>query len=116
VDRFTQNNEGHLTALRPTLTSTYVHPDDAFSSVPYEKGSAFLFYLETLLGGPGKSVPCTIAHADLSIIHVVTLGSLDEFLRAYVKKFKFSTVTTLEWKDFFLEFFDKEVHLLNAQN
>ena len=54
MDRFTQNSEGHLTALRPTLT--HVHPDDAFSSVPYEKGSAFLFYLETLLGGPGKLV------------------------------------------------------------
>ena len=37
------------------------------------------------------------------------LGSLDEFLRAYVNKFKFSTVTSVEWKDFFLQFFDKEV-------
>ena len=54
VDRFTGNNEDHLTVLRPTLTN--VHPDDAFSRVPYEKGSAFLFYLETLLGGPGQSV------------------------------------------------------------
>ena len=58
VDRFTQNNEGHLTALRPTLTQ--VHPDDAFSTVPYEKGSAFLFYLETLLGGPGEWVSFNI--------------------------------------------------------
>lgn len=41
---------------------------------------------------------------------VCMVGSLDEFLRAYVNKFKFSTVTSLEWKDFFLEFFDKEVH------
>ena len=39
------------------------------------------------------------------------VGSLDEFLRAYVNKFKISTVTTLEWKDFFLEFFDKEVRV-----
>ena len=53
VDRFVGNNEAGLTAMRPTLTS--VHPDDAFSSVPYEKGSAFLFYLETLLGGPGEA-------------------------------------------------------------
>jgi hypothetical protein len=30
-------------------------PDDAFSSVPYEKGSCFLFYLEQLLGGPGEN-------------------------------------------------------------
>ena len=31
-------------------------PDDAFSSVPYEKGSCFLFYLERILGGPGEKV------------------------------------------------------------
>ena len=41
----------HLTALVPVLTG--IHPDDAFSVIPYEKGQAFLFYLETLLGGPG---------------------------------------------------------------
>ena len=28
-------------------------PDDAFSSIPYEKGSCFLYYLEKILGGPG---------------------------------------------------------------
>ena len=50
-----------------------------------------------------------VEQTDFFMIHV---GSLDEFLRAYVKKFKFSTVTTLEWKDFFLEFFDKEVHAI----
>lgn len=31
-----------------------VDPDVAYSSVPYEKGFALLFYLEQLLGGPGK--------------------------------------------------------------
>jgi len=31
-----------------------VDPDDAFSSVPYEKGHSLLFYLETLLGGPSN--------------------------------------------------------------
>ena len=29
-------------------------PDVAFSCVPYEKGSAFLLYLEQLVGGPGE--------------------------------------------------------------
>ena len=29
-------------------------PDDACTSVPYEKGHTFLFYLEKLLGGSGK--------------------------------------------------------------
>ena len=32
-----------------------------------------------------------------------------------MKKFKFSTVTSLEWKNFFLEFFDKEVLWLHMQ-
>jgi len=31
-----------------------VDPDDAFSIVPYEKGSALLMYLEQKLGGPGE--------------------------------------------------------------
>lgn len=33
-----------------------VDPDVAFSCVPYEKGSAFLFYLEQKLGGSGRSI------------------------------------------------------------
>ena len=32
-----------------------------------------------------------------------------------MNKFKFSTVTSLEWKNFFLEFFDKEVLQLHMQ-
>ena len=32
-----------------------VDPDDAFSVVPYEKGSTFLWYLEDTVGGPGTS-------------------------------------------------------------
>lgn len=42
-----------LTSLVPNLKEG-VHPDDAFSRVPYEKGSLFLRYLEDLVGGPGK--------------------------------------------------------------
>ncbi len=41
-----------LTALVVDLED--VDPDDAFSVVPYEKGAAFLWYLEELVGGPGK--------------------------------------------------------------
>lgn len=46
---------------KPELTSLIVnmegvHPDDAFSTIPYERGSAFLFYLENLLGGPGEKI------------------------------------------------------------
>ena len=41
------------THLVPVLRD--VDPDDAFSSVPYEKGCALLMYLEQQLGGPGKN-------------------------------------------------------------
>ena len=40
-----------FTHLVPDLKG--VDPDDAFSSVPYEKGSNLLMYLEQKLGGPG---------------------------------------------------------------
>ena len=40
-----------LTALLVDLDG--VDPDDAFSTVPYIKGSTFLWYLEEIVGGPG---------------------------------------------------------------
>ena len=40
------------THLVPDLKG--VDPDDAFSTVPYEKGFSLLMYLEQLLGGPGR--------------------------------------------------------------
>jgi aminopeptidase N len=30
-----------------------IDPDDTFSTIPYEKGSYFLFYLENLVGKDG---------------------------------------------------------------
>lgn len=50
VKHFGENNQ--LTQLVTNLKD--VDPDDAFSSIPYEKGHMLLFYLEQLLGGPGK--------------------------------------------------------------
>ena len=41
-----------VTNLVPDLSG--IDPDDAFSTVPYEKGFNLLMYLEQLLGGPGK--------------------------------------------------------------
>lgn len=43
-----------LTAMVPELDG--VDPDDAFSSVPYVKGSSLLQLLEQKLGGPGKCI------------------------------------------------------------
>jgi hypothetical protein len=40
-----------LTCLVPDLRG--ISPEDAFSTVPYEKGHTLLFHLEELAGGPG---------------------------------------------------------------
>lgn len=53
VNTFGANNP--LTNLVPSLQD--VDPDEAFSSVPYEKGFALLYHLEELLGGPGETWP-----------------------------------------------------------
>ncbi|XP_055094730.1 leukotriene A-4 hydrolase isoform X3 [Symphalangus syndactylus] len=71
---------------------TDVDPDVAYSSVPYEKGFALLFYLEQLLGGPE-----------------IFLG----FLRAYVEKFSYKSITTDDWKDFLYSYFKDKVDVLN---
>ena len=42
-----------LTHLVPDLSK--VHPEDAFSSVPYERGSALLYSIEQIIGGSGKT-------------------------------------------------------------
>lgn len=60
-----------------------VDPDDAFSSVPYEKGFNFLWYLQSLVGEERFSA----------------------FLKAYVVKFSFKCLTSYDFKAFFLEQF-----------
>lgn len=55
---------GPYTRLIPDLKG--VDPDDAFSIVPYEKGFTLLFYLETLLGGPGETSVRVNSHDLLS--------------------------------------------------
>ena len=42
---------GPFTSLVTNLTG--INPDEAYSSVPYAKGSMFLWYLEEIVGGPG---------------------------------------------------------------
>lgn len=51
MNTFGVNNP--LTNLVPSLQD--VDPDEAFSSVPYEKGFALLYHLEELMEGPGKT-------------------------------------------------------------
>ncbi|NWY26622.1 LKHA4 hydrolase, partial [Pheucticus melanocephalus] len=69
-----------------------VDPDVAYSSVPYEKGFALLFYLEQLLGGPD-----------------VFIG----FLKAYVQTFAYKSIVTEDWKKFLYSYFKDKVDILD---
>jgi len=82
-----------LTCLIPDLTG--VDPDDAFSTVPYEKGHTFLWYLETILGGPKVFEP---------------------FLKAYLEKFKYKCLTSDMFKSFLLEYFVDKKSVLDEVN
>ncbi|RHY87511.1 hypothetical protein DYB35_009355, partial [Aphanomyces astaci] len=70
-----------FTKLVPTLDG--YDPDDAFSSVPYEKGFNFLYYLSKLVGD----------------------DQFELFAKAYVQHFKYKTVTSDAFKAFFIGYF-----------
>ncbi|XP_054843985.1 leukotriene A-4 hydrolase isoform X1 [Eublepharis macularius] len=80
-----------LTNLIPNLKE--VDPDVAYSSVPYEKGSALLLHLEQLLGGPD-----------------IFIG----FLRAYIQQFAYKSVMTDDWKNFLYSYFKDKVDVLDT--
>ncbi|XP_067998884.1 leukotriene A-4 hydrolase [Melanerpes formicivorus] len=86
----TLGDKNPLTNLIPNLNE--VDPDDAFSSVPYEKGFALLFHLEQLLGGPD-----------------VFMG----FLKAYIQQFAYKSIATEDWKDFLYSYFKDQVDVLD---
>ncbi|CAJ1054375.1 leukotriene A-4 hydrolase [Xyrichtys novacula] len=88
VNTFGANNP--LTNLIPSLQD--VDPDDAFSSVPYEKGFALLYHLEELMGGPE-----------------VFMG----FVKSYIQMFAYSSVTSEEWKNYLFTYFKDKVDILN---
>ncbi|MFO0581126.1 MAG: leukotriene A4 hydrolase C-terminal domain-containing protein [Anaeromyxobacter sp.] len=59
-----------LTKLRTHLAG--IDPDDAFSSIPYEKGARFIVAIERAVGE----------------------ARFDAFIRAYLKQFRFQSITT----------------------
>ncbi|CAH0551641.1 unnamed protein product [Brassicogethes aeneus] len=67
-----------------------VHPDDAFSVVPYEKGQTFLRYLETTVGGPAEFEP---------------------FLKKYFDNFKYQSIETDDFKNFFEDYFSSNPNI-----
>lgn len=81
IDRIGVDNP--LTKLVVDLRG--VHPDDAFSSVPYEKGQTFLRYLESVVGGPKVFEP---------------------FLRDYFDTYKYKSIETKDFQEFFAKHFD----------
>jgi len=60
-------------------------PDDAYSSIPYEKGSTFLLYLEQTLGGLDVFLP---------------------YVRDYVSSFQGKSITTWDWKAHLFTYFE----------
>ncbi|ELU39367.1 leukotriene-A4 hydrolase [Rhizoctonia solani AG-1 IA] len=61
-------------------------PDDAYSRVPYDKGSNFLLYLERLLGGLDVFLP---------------------YARDYISTFRGQSIRTEEWKAHLYAYFEK---------
>ncbi|KAL8951086.1 MAG: hypothetical protein Q9222_002926 [Ikaeria aurantiellina] len=61
-------------------------PDDAFSSVPYEKGFHFLYYLEKLVG----------------------MSKWDKFIPHYFTKYRGKSLDSYEFKSTLLEYFEKD--------
>ena len=70
-----------FTSLIPLLGDT--DPDEYYSSVPYEKGFNLLYSLEKRVGTP----------------------DFEAFFKAYVKTFAYKTLTSEDFKDFFITFF-----------
>ncbi|EQC37343.1 hypothetical protein SDRG_05560 [Saprolegnia diclina VS20] len=79
VDHYGHDHE--FTKLVPVLDGA--DPDDSFSSVPYEKGFNLLYYLSKLVGD----------------------AAFETFAKAYVRAFRYKTVTSNEFRDFFVAFF-----------
>lgn len=70
-----------FTSLVPILEDT--DPDEYYSSVPYEKGFNLLYALEQKVGTP----------------------DFESFFQAYIKEFAYKTLTSDDFRDFFLDFF-----------
>jgi len=76
------------TKLQPEING--IDPDDAFSKIPYEKGSLFLLFLEQIVGGAAK---------------------MQAWLKTYFTTFRTKSLTTNEMKAHFLAHFAKEKRL-----
>ncbi|KAL3998959.1 Peptidase M1 family protein [Acanthocheilonema viteae] len=84
------SDDDQFTKLIPNLQNR--HPEDAYSSIPYEKGSAFLMILEQELG----------------------VSQFNEFLKKYIEKFAQKSIVTDDWKTFLYEYFSDKKNVLDS--
>ncbi|BFZ64160.1 Leucyl aminopeptidase yscIV [Saitoella coloradoensis] len=77
VDEFTEQGHLEYTRLIPDLTGCK-DPDDAFSSVPYEKGFALLYHIEKSIG----------------------MELMDEFTKAYFAEYRLKTIDSFTFRSF----------------
>ena len=84
VDEFLNEEPPNLNYTRLVPSLPCDDPDDAFSSVPYEKGYCLLHHLEEIMGGPAVFEP---------------------YLLAYMQKFQRKSISTQDFKAFFVEYF-----------
>jgi hypothetical protein len=90
LERF--RDEPQLTLLRTRLEG--VDPDDAFSSIPYEKGARLVAVLEQAVGEP----------------------AFQDFLRAYMRQFRFTSITTEQFCAFTEERFPGLLRRVDADS
>jgi leukotriene-A4 hydrolase len=77
VQRYLEAGEPEMTCLVPPLEG--IDPDDSFSSVPYERGMNFLFYLQRKVGK----------------------AAFQSFFKAYVLEYASKTITSHGFRLFF---------------
>ena len=83
INHYKEINQTQFTKMIPKLDN--IDPDDAFSSVPYEKGFNFLYYLADQIVGD--------------------ISRFEKFLYHYFTLFAQKTVTSQQMKECFLDFF-----------
>ncbi|GFS23082.1 leukotriene A-4 hydrolase homolog [Elysia marginata] len=82
-----EEGDSDLTKLRIVLESG-IDPDDTYTETPYEKGFMFVCYLRYLALKDGQ---------DFSVF--------DDFLKAYLNKYKYQSVVSEDLFDFYFEYF-----------
>ncbi|KAJ3129065.1 hypothetical protein HK098_002657 [Nowakowskiella sp. JEL0407] len=102
VEHFEEIKRVELTRLVPQLEG--VDPDDAFSSIPYEKGCNFLFYLEEILGGPSVFEPWLVAYVTSFSHNSITTEIFKNHLYKYIEehhKEKIDILNKVDWDAWF---------------